>query len=251
VDLQRPKRSAEQIASLPPFGSAEREAFVRSHGASFSPETLVYLLRESAQRADTSLFHFLGTLLVGRIEGDAYTGGHCESIIMSVAVSVGLHRDRTQLQEFRARVYRSMWHAIQSGAEEKHFWEERFGAALKDKCIELARRQSAERRRQVHQETDVDDPGLRPVLSDHGRSADHGLGGIDANAMMRAIDELPDRQRLAAFLTWIEGRQIAGDSDDCVARIMRISETAVHNLLAKARARLAAHPIIRELRNAS
>jgi len=51
---------------------------------------------------------------------------------MSVAVSVGLHRDRTQHQEFRARVYRSMWHAIQSGAEEKHFWEERFGAALKD-----------------------------------------------------------------------------------------------------------------------
>ena len=251
MGLQRPKRSADQIAALPPFGSAEREEFVRARGASFVPETLVYLLRESAQRADTSLFHLLGTLLVGRIDGDTHTGGHCESIIMSVAVSVGLHRDRTRLQEFRARVYRAMWHAIQAGAEEKHFWEERFGAALKDKCIELARRLSAERRRQLHREVDVDDPEVLPALSDRGRAAEHGLGAIDAEAILRAIDDLPDRQRLAAFLTWTEGRQIASDSADCVTRIMGISETAVHNLLVKARARLAVHPIIRELRNAS
>ena len=251
MELQRPKRSADQIAALPPFGSAEREAFVRTRGASFAPETLVYLLRESAERADTSLFHFIGTLLVGQVDGDGCTGGHCEAIIMSVAVSVGLHRDRNRLKEFRARVYRAMWTAIQAGADEKHFWEERFGAALKDKCIELARRLGAERRRQLHQEEDVDDPAVRSALSDQGRAADHGLGSLDAEAISQAIDELPDRQRRAAFLTWVEGWPVVGQSGDCVAKMMGISETAVHNLLAKARAKLAAHPVIRDLRNAS
>jgi hypothetical protein len=180
-----------------------------------------------------------------------WTGGHCEAIIMSVAVSVGLNSDRGRLDEFRGRVYRAMWMAIQAGAEEKHFWEERFGAALKDKCIELARRLSAERRRQLLSEEDVDDPALRSALSDQGRAADHGLGALDADAIARAIDELPDRQRRAAFLTWVEGRQVVGQSEDCVTKMMAISEAAVHKLLSKARATLAAHPVIRDLRNAS
>ena len=89
VELQRPKRSAEQIAALPPFGSAVREAHVRANGASYEPETLVYLLRESIDRADTALFNHLGHLLIGQIDGRECTGGQCERIIMSVAMSLG------------------------------------------------------------------------------------------------------------------------------------------------------------------
>ena len=140
MELQRPERSARQIAALPPFGSAEREAHVRANGASYEPETLVYLLRESIDRADTALFNHLGHLLIGQIDGRECTGGQCERIIMSVAMSLGLHRDDDRLREYRAMVHASMWHAIHAGVQTKHFWEERFGLALKDTSLDIAAR---------------------------------------------------------------------------------------------------------------
>jgi DNA-directed RNA polymerase specialized sigma24 family protein len=141
-----------------------------------------------------------------------------------------------------------MWQAIYDGSDEKHFWEERFGAALKDKCLEIARSLNRKYHREDHGEVDLDDVSVQPFLSDGERQIQHGLGAIDAKTLLKAIQALPERQSQAAFLVWIEDRTIAGDSAQSVTTIMGISETAVHNLLSKARARLAASPIVRELR---
>ena len=246
VGLQRPPLSADQIAALPPFGSPEREVYVRTKGASFEPETLVYLLRESIERADTALFHHLGTLLIGEIDGSICKGGHCESIIMSVANHSVFRGDEDRRQDFRAMVHRAMWQAIYDGSEDKHFWEERFGYALKEKCLEIARTLGRKYRQQERDE--IDDVSIQVALSDGGRQTSHGLGAIDEAALIYVIQALPERQAQAAFLRWVEGRPVAGGSTESVAAVMRISETAAHNLLAKARKSLAASPIVRELR---
>lgn len=247
MEPRRPQRSLAQIAALPPFGSAQREAYLRASGDCLEPETLVHLLRESIARADTALFHYLGRLLVGTIDGGTCTGGHCERIIFSVARRFGLHRSEDQLGEFRARVYRALWQAVYEGSDEKHFWEERFGLALKDKCIEVARQLFQENRRADEEEIDIDSVEIRGQLSDN-RLHDHNLGTIDESVLICAIQSLPQRQAQAAFLAFVEDRPIAGESPESVAAILGISATAAHNLLAKARAKLATTSIVRELR---
>ena len=60
-------------------------------------------------------------------------------------------------------VHASMWHAIHAGVQTKHFWEERFGLALKDTSLDIAARLARKHRRQREREVDVDDPAIEPT----------------------------------------------------------------------------------------
>lgn len=208
MDLQRPPRSATEIAALPAFGTPACERYVHTHAEGFEPETIIYLLRESITASDTSLFNRCGRLLIGEHDDDGrWSGRHCEPIIMTVAADFGFHLDDVLLHEFRSEVHAEIWRAIYAGREAKHFWEERFGSALKDKCIDVARKLDRSRKReQQHErrqlewesETLAEEPDPKSIEDDV-------ISKIDDDVLLRAIRELPPRQCQAAFLVWVEG----------------------------------------------
>jgi len=245
MDLQRPPKSAEEIDALPAFGTDECAALVRARADEFHPETLVYLLREAISAFDTSLVESCGRALIGqRDETGQWSGGYCEGIIMTVARDRGLTRDEDRLHDFRSDVHGEMWKAISAGRAEKPFWEERFGLALKHKCIDVARKH---RRRAQRRESEVSvencdaDPPASVTIDDAV------LGTLAERQLLDAIRNLPGRQARAAFLVWVEGRPVQGSSGDSASEIMGVSPRAVYKLLEKARAKLAEHPIIRPM----
>lgn len=237
MDLQRPPRSASEIAAIPAIESPAATSHIYRHGEVFEPETLVYILRELILVSDTSLFNHCGQLLVGHHDSEGrWSGRHCEPIIMSVAVSFGLHHDESTLRDFRSEVHSEIWRAIHAGRETKHFWEERFGMALKSKCIEIARKLSRRMRSEAADaelDTERTGEGLSATLDSNSVEA-HVFSSINEAVLIKAIQALPQRQMRAAYLVWIEHRPVEGD-EESAARILSVTPRAVYKLLAKAR----------------
>jgi hypothetical protein len=247
LPLNRPPASTAEIASLPPRGTTAREAFARAHADTFAPETLVCLMRETAADGNTALFERLAVALVGRRTADGtWVGGHCEPIILAMAAWFGLRKAAT-LDDYRQECYTGMSRAIHAGATEKPFWEERFGKALKDLCIDEAHKMIAKLRHlewaddRANPTDDVQVEGEDPVSL-----RDLVWDRIVEGDFRAAIRRLPPRQARAAHLTWIERLAVGSDEPRSVMRIMGITEQAVYALLAKAKAALAADPEIQK-----
>jgi len=229
---------------MPPPGTTEREVHVRARADDFAPETLVFLLRETASSRNTALFERCALSLVGRpgLQG-GWVSGHCEPIIRSVGRT--LH-DKQALDDFRQMCYEEMFSAIRAGRAKKPFWEERFGRALKQLCIDVLR---SVNRRLDRFEAAVNrvDPEAMELETDHSMSPDDGLFqqvlGQDLHA---AILRLPRRQAWAAYLAWIDVRPIESENDGSVKNIMGVTARAVYKLLREAKQRLAADPQIRK-----
>jgi hypothetical protein len=250
MDLQRPPRSAVEIAALPAFGTAAFESYVHARGKEFEPETLVYILRESITASDTSLFNHCGRLLIGdRDEGGRWSGRHCEPIIMTVATDFGFCHNEALLREFRTEVYGEIWRAIYADRSAKHFWEERFGLALKYKCIDVARRLNRQRQReQRHERRQLEwESETLAEEQDQKRVEDDVLERIDERVLLRAIRKLPPRQSRAAFLVWVEGRPVEGEDDGSAAKVLDVTPRGVYKLLANAKTTLTSDPVIRTM----
>jgi hypothetical protein len=245
MDLQRPPKSAEEIDALPAFGTDEHTSYVRTHADKFQPETLVHLLRAAMSAFETSIAESCGRALVGQLDPKTgrWSGGHCEGIIMTVARDHGLTRDRDALRDFRGDAHGEMWKAICDGRAKKPFWEERFGKALKDKCIDVARKH---RRRAQRREAEVstEDCAVPPAPV---ALQDALLGMLAEEKLLGAIRDLPERQARAGFLVWVEGLPIEGNGGHSACEVMGVSPRAVYKLLEKARAKLAEHPLIRSM----
>jgi DNA-directed RNA polymerase specialized sigma24 family protein len=248
LGLNRPRKSATEIDNLPPPGTTEREAHIRAHGGDFAPETLVFLLRETAAKRDTALFEGCAIALVGhRNPGGRCVGGHCEGIILSMAGACGFRIDRETLNDFRQACHLAMWRAIRSGCSKKPFWEERFGLALKQLCIDEARKMS-------RRLDDLERAGNRVELTEEMADGGQHSAVLDDQLFDRIVEQelhavirrLPPRQAHAAFLAWVEGRPIGSEDPSSVKNVMGISERAVYSLLNKAKARLVADPQIRK-----
>lgn len=248
MDINRPPESAAELAGLPPKGSTGWDAHVRDHADSFRPETLVCLMREIAASGNTALFERCALALAGYSGPDGrWVAGHCEGLIRAMARKFGFSSDPATLADFRQQCLIGMMLAILEGTEKKHFWEERFGRALKQLCIDEARKlvrqlesfEWADGRAEV----DTDD-----TAGDGDPSFVHSevWGRIVEEDFCRAIRGLPPRQAMAAFYTWIERRPIATADPGSVKNLMRISTQAVYALLRKAAAALAADPVIRK-----
>jgi hypothetical protein len=160
-----------------------------------------------------------------------------------VARDLGFHRTPERLRDFRSMVHAELWKAVNADRAAKHIWEERFGLALKDKCIDVARSLLRKDRRAA-KEVDVDAAEVSGLLTDEHHSVSNILAGLDIGRLMELIRMLPDRQAHAAFLRWVEDRPVSS-----VAAIMGISEAAVYKSLAVARLKLERHPVVRELRD--
>ena len=242
--MNRPPRSVAELEAMPPRGTTEWEVHVRVRADDFAPETLVSLLRETASSGNTGLFERCALSLVGRpgLHG-GWVSGHCEPIIRSVGRA--LH-DKQALDDFRQKCYEAMFTAIRAGRAKKPFWEERFGRALKQLCIDVLRFVN---RGLDHFEQAVNrvDPAAMEVETDYSISPDEGLfQQVIEEDLRAAILRLPRRQAWAAYLAWIEVRSIESEDDGSVKNIMGVTARAVYKLLGEARQRLAADPQIRK-----
>lgn len=248
MNVNRPPESAAEIASLPAPGTTEREAYVRAHADRFTPETLVFLLREALGSGNTALFERCAIALAGRVgPGGNWVGGHCEAMVWSMARSFGFRNDPETLQDFRQQCHMGMWRAIHAGVAEKPFWEARFGLALKHSCID-------EGRMLVRRLKELEWADERAELPEDAVGEGEDRPGLDAQVWDRIVEQdlraavrrLPPRQARAAFLTWIEGRPVGSDDPRSVKNLMGVTEQAVYALLRKAKVTLAADPELRK-----
>lgn len=253
MDQEHPPPVAKELARLSELDARARIDHIRSHGEELKAETLVHLLRVGAGSCDTSLFESCGRLLLGEEgEGGWWNGGHCERIIMSLARRYRFTRDPDLLREYRSRCHAEMWKAVYRGREEKPFWEIRFGYCMKHVCIQEARSLVRRLNRERDRETLLPDPEEGPALDvsvQESSPEDDILGRISKRELLTAIRRLPERQAQAALLAWVENRPIALETADSVASVMGISESRVHQLLRKARARLQQDPVVRAQRD--
>lgn len=252
--LRRPPKSAAEISELPTLGSTQCAAHVREFGTSFAPETLVYLIREATLRRDTALVEVCARFLIGhRGSGDGWEGGHCEPTISKLSRTRGFHGDRELRMAFRSGCLAKLAQALHAGRDAKPYWEERFGHAFKDACIDVARSLRRPRNRDMEaglaqggeEAVDADDFDPKLELFDEAilrrLATSHHM-----NTLLQAIRALPPRQAHAAFLAWVDGHPIEGVGDT-VASIMGISDRGVYKHLEKARATLSADPGLRAI----
>jgi RNA polymerase sigma factor (sigma-70 family) len=246
--LDRPEKSAAEIAAIVTLGTTQSHAYVRDHGAELSAETLICIMRGAKQRQDTALFELAGVFLLGRPGSDGrWTGGHCESVLAKLANTFGFRDQLERRVEYRSQCITELMRAIHAGTDKKPYWEERFGDAFRKACIDAARSMVRDERVALGQDlvgeddTDWDDGVPDPRTDDANDDALTRLARQDRDSrLLNAVRLLPPRQSQAVLLHYFEERAIAGQSADSVAAVMGISETAVHKHLAKARARLRA-----------
>lgn len=247
MDLNRPPKSAIEIAGLPGSGTTDREAYVRANADSFTPETLVHLLRDAAARGNTALFERCAIALTGLVgPGDRRAGGHCEGIILSVAKSRRFHLDPHTLRLYRFRCHEAMWRAVHAGRAKKPFWEERFGRALKQLCIDEARRLARERRRERGDDVEFVELTEEAVSLGQETVHDEVWQRLVEQDLEAAILRLPARQARVAFLTLLERRPVGSADPGSVMNILGVSEREVYFLLGKAKAALALDPEMRK-----
>ncbi len=251
--LQRPEKSAAEIAELPALGTTQCSAHVREHGHAFAPETLVYLMRQATALRNTALFEMCGRFLIGQpTQGGSWSGGHCEPIIASLSRAHGFARDIDLRTAFRAQCLGKAFMAIHAGRDKKPYWEERFGDALWTSCIDVARSLRRPRQKEMEaglaasDDADIDNFDRGEPLLDETILAELAKPHHQA-AVLAAVRALSPRQAEAATLRWMEGRHIEGNGHDTVAAIMGITPRAVHAHLDKAFGALRANPTLRHI----
>jgi DNA-directed RNA polymerase specialized sigma24 family protein len=205
-------------------------------------------MREAIRARRTDLFERCANALIGQIRPDGtWISGHCQGIILAHARSFGLFNDSECLADYRQECLWETMRAIHAGSDKKGFWEERFGLALKQLCIDVGRRLVTRLRRfeWSKERTDPSDDSMDQVAGPSSVQ-DQVLSGIVYQDLTAAIRRLPPRQALAALLRWVEERPVTSANPGSVTQIMQISEQAVHGLLCKAKAGLQADQEIRK-----
>lgn len=243
MGLNRPPKSAAEIATLPAFDSTECAQLVRTAGSSFEPETLVYIIREAIRAKRTELVVVAGECLAtpGTPPGRARTP--VDRALTRTARVFGFMKNPALLDEFCKACLDLMWDGILAGREEKPFWEVNFRHTFRAKCIDAGRPLYHRSRRYVSIES-------VPNLT-QGDPSIVILAQIGIERILEAISRLPPPEARVAMLHWVEKRPVDSPDPGSVARIVGLSPSHVHNLLRNARARLAGDPAIQDLRDAS
>ena len=192
-------------------------------------ETLAWLVRKGLDDRDPELTETAARHLLKRSR--------------PIAESVSQVLRPEDRKDVHSEAIRHMFQSLQAATgEEPTFWEERFGRAFKQSCIDAVRRQ----RKKLHKATEsIHDMPEDANSPDDGDLAAEIAERIDLVSLQRIISQLPPLEAAAATLAWIERRKISGP--DSVSEIMRISPSMVHRHLRSAKRRLTKNPRFRAL----
>ena len=202
---------------------------VRREGRHLTLETPAFLVRKALGDRDPELTETAAAHLLVRSR--------------PIAVSVSWALRPEDRKDVHSEGIRDMFVALQAATSEKPtFWEERFGRAYKQRCLDAIRR----RRTKLPEATvSVHDVSEKTSRLDQGDLSAEIADRIDRETLQQIISELPPRQAAAATLRWIERRQISGP--ESVSEVMGISPAMVHRHLRNARERLKKIPRFRAL----
>ncbi|HEX8674877.1 MAG TPA: hypothetical protein VF710_23460 [Longimicrobium sp.] len=247
LNLDRPSRSVHEIEALPALGGSECAGYLQRKGKTLCAETLVFLLREFATLRRSRLFEACGALLVGVPDrAGRYHGGQCESIILSRGKPFGFLQDDELRTEYRGRCHLRMWECITAGRLAKPFWEERFGHALWELCVDVGQSLTAELTRHaiIGSKEAVADPYEIPGAD----GEDAWISAMNAQDLKRAIRELPDPLRRAAWMRWVADMPITAPEGTSLMSVLGVSDSLIRRRLRHAAAELAKDPKVAALR---
>jgi hypothetical protein len=228
MEPNRPTRSRQELAALPPEGT-EREQYLRRTAGGLAAETLVCHIRNAASRRDTVVMQLC----------DSALRGWAESVIRAAARKFGFHRDVDRLEDFYKACLDAMWDGVLAGSDKKPRWEENFGQALYGKCIDVGRPMFRRARRTIPLDL-VEDEGATDGVAELLRNATR-------REILDAVRRLPEKEAQAVMLHYLEGRSIDSKDPGSVRSLMNLSPAHLHRLLKSARQRLAADPVMRRL----
>lgn len=247
LKLHRPDRSVREINALPELGGPECAGYLQRKGRELSAETIVFLLREFAALHRSKLFEACGTLLVGEPDGQGgYVGGHCEGIIVKRAMPFGFLHDSDVRTEYRARCHTRMWECISEGRTAKPFWEERFGYALAELCIEVGRGLKAELERHAIVDSADDEQDPYEIAGADGEDA--WIAAMNVHHLKQAIRALPAPVMKAAWMRWVDDLPITAPSGVSITAVLGVSDSMVRRRLRQAEAALSLNPKVTALR---
>lgn len=250
MDLQRPLKSAAEIAALPELSAPEFDDHLEKHGPGFDPETLVYILRKLQDSKDTTRFRRCGEFLVGiHQQNGSIEGGHCEGIIRNLAKAFRLLEPEI-LRDYRADCYALLWREISARRPKSGIWEERFGLAFRARAIDAARSLHRKRNREKMLLPLVEE-GEEAVegLEEEGALDDMVSSTINRELLLLVLQQLPPKQAMAAHLVWVEGWLIESEDreETTAATVMGITGRMVRKHLRSARERLRVDPLLRAI----
>ena len=227
--MARPPKSMAEIERLSGLGPTDRRNTIRREGRYLTLETLAFLVRECLGDGDTELLEIVAAHLLQRARP-----------IAESASQVLRPEDR---KDVHSEANRRMFLSLQAATgENPTFWEERFGLAYKQRCIDAVRTKRTELQKATVSVQDVSEDSSRLDETDLSTEVTER---IDRESLQQIITELPPREAAAATLRWIEHRKISGP--DSVSEVMGISPSMVHRYLRSARERLKRIPRVRAL----
>lgn len=227
--LARPPESHAEIRRLSALDPTERRNVVRTEGSQLTLETLAHFVRIGGSGGDPELSDAAARHL---LEGSRR--------IANSVLKVLPPADR---EDARAEVIRDMLMSLGNAAgEEPTFWEQRFGHAYKQRCIDAVRR----RRTKMYMAT----VSLEDAPEHHNLPAPTALAkqvhiSIDRHQLQAIIGELSDEQARAVTLRWYRDLPVSGPGS--VAEIMGISRQMVYQHLRNAYRLLKMKPRFRAL----
>ena len=202
---------------------------VRREGSQLTLETLAHFVRIGGGGGDPELSDAAARHL---LEGSRRIANSVLRVLPSA--------DR---DDARGEVIRDMLMSLRNAVgEEPTYWEQRFGRAYKQRCIDAVRRRRTARDKATRS---LEDAPEHHNLPDPTELAERVAVRIDRHQLRAIIGELSDEQARAVTLRWSKDLPVSGPGS--VAEIMGISREMVYRHLRNAYRLLKMKPRFRAL----
>ena len=227
--LARPPEFAAEIKRLSALNPTDLRNGVRREGSQLTLETLAHFVRIGGGGGDPELSDAAARHL---LEGSRRIANSVLKVLRS-----------TDREDARSEVIRDMLISLtKADGEGPTYWEQRFGHAYRQRCID------AVRRRRTGQEEATD--SLEDAPEHHNRPDPTDLAAevairIDRHQLKEIVAELSDEQARAVTLRWFKNLPVSGPGS--VAEIMGISRQMVYRHLRNAYRVLKMNPRFRAL----
>ena len=202
---------------------------MRRDGSRLSLESLAHFVRKGGRDGDPELADAAARHLL-----------HGSRRIANSVLKVLPPADR---DDARSEVILDMLRSLRNAdGEEPTYWEQRFGHAYKQRCIDAVRRRRTLLKEATVSLEDAPDHHNHP---DQTELADEVAIRIDRHQLGEIIGELSDEQARAVTLRWYKDLPVSGPGS--VAEIMGISRQMVYRHLRNAYRLLEMNPRFRAL----
>lgn len=221
----REKEVEAQLKHVACLGERQRrKAFFADGEERLREETLVYLLRECAAEGDTETAWRIAELIVTRVSGH-------------IGRQLGKWRlPPDDADDCTRDLFSALFEALFDTRPSGEFWEVRFWVCLDRRLWNLIEKRQAALDAQLREVEAPDTDGESGLESLLSRVKDTGVGPEERAVLSAALAHLTENERLAIYLTKVEG--LPEESDDpnrvTAATMLGVTGRSVRNYLKRA-----------------